>query len=232
MFRLHARVLAFALVATAACKDPNANVPRATTAPAPATTPAPSTPTPAAPTASERLTFAPPTSTLGFTGAKVTGSHNGTFNTFTGSIDLDATHPENSRIRVDIETNSVTTDNERLTNHLKSGDFFDVERFPRASFASTEIRAGGANGATHTVTGTLTLHGQSRAVTFPATIAVTPAEVTARSEFVINRRDFGLVYPGMPDNLIRDEVTVRFDLRSPRGAAPQAPAAPPSAPAN
>ncbi|MFO0648783.1 MAG: YceI family protein [Polyangiales bacterium] len=77
---------------------------------------------------------------------------------------------------------------------------------------------GGSNGATHTVTGTLSLHGQSRSITFPATIAVGASEVTARSEFVINRRDFGLVYPGMPDNLIRDEVTIRFDLRAPRAA--------------
>ncbi len=206
-------LLSLPIIALSACKDPNAGVARATSSAAPTTT------TPSAPAAgSEHLVFAPAASSLGFTGAKVTGSHNGTFGAFNGTIDLDAAHPENSRISVTIETASVSTDQDRLTNHLKSADFFDVARFPRATFESTAIRVGGTNGATHTVTGTLSLHGQSRSITFPATIAVGASEVTARSEFVINRRDFGLVYPGMPDNLIRDEVTIRFDLRAPRAA--------------
>lgn len=210
--RHHVTLLSLSLLALAACKDPNAGVPRATSSAA--TTAAPSAPA----AGSEHLVFAPPTSSLGFTGAKVTGSHNGTFGAFNGAIDLDAAHPENSRISVTIETASVSTDQDRLTNHLKSPDFFDVARFPRATFESTAIRVADTNGATHTVTGTLSLHGQSRSITFPATIAVGASEVTARSEFVINRRDFGLVYPGMPDNLIRDEVTIRFDLRAPRAA--------------
>ncbi len=215
-------LIAFACVAVAACKDPNAGVPRARTTAAPATTPA--APSVASPTGSEHLTFGPPASSVGFTGAKVTGSHNGTFGAFTGTIDFDPANIEGGRIEVNIETSSVSTDAERLTNHLKSPDFFDVARFPRATFTSTGIRRGanGAGAATHTVSGNLTLHGQTRAISFPANIGVTPGEITARAEFVINRRDFGLVYPGMPDNLIRDEVSIRFDVHAPRtpGAAP------------
>jgi polyisoprenoid-binding protein YceI len=212
-----AAALSLALVA---CKDPNANVPRArTTAPA-----APTAPTTAPAAASERLTFGPPQSTVGFTGAKVTGTHTGTFNAFTGTLTLDPTNLTASRVEVVIETSSVQADDPRLTNHLKSPDFFDIAAHPRATFTSTELRAGGANGATHTVTGNLNLHGVTRAVTFPATVAVTPAEVSVRAEFTINRRDFGIVYAGMPDNLIRDDVALRLEVHAARGAGP-APAA-------
>ena len=222
-----ARAAALAL-ALAACKDPNANVPRARTA-------APTAPTTQpAPAAVERLAFGPPQSSVGFTGAKVTGSHNGSFGVFSGTIQLDPSNLTASRVEVTIETSSVQADDPRLTNHLKSPDFFDIANHPRATFASTEVRAGGADGATHTLTGNLTLHGVTRAVTFPATISVTPTEVSARAAFTINRREFGLTYPGMPDNLIRDEVAIRLDIHAPRGgAAPAAPTAPaaPAAPA-
>ncbi len=66
------------------------------------------------------------------------------------------------------------------------------------------------------MTGNLTLHGQTRAITFPANITLSVAEMHATAEFTINRRDFGIVYPGMPDDLIRDGVVIRFDVRAPR----------------
>ncbi|MDB4932130.1 MAG: hypothetical protein JWM10_4614 [Myxococcaceae bacterium] len=203
-------LVALALAGTAACKDPNANVARATTSAA--TTPS----APAAASASEHLAINPATSTVGFTGAKVTGSHNGSFPTFTGSVDLDPARLENSRVSVDIDTTSITTDTPRLTTHLKSADFFDVEHHPRATFTSTAIAAGGANGATHTITGNLALHGVTRTITFPATITVTPAEVAATAEFVINRREYGIVYAGMADDLIRDDVALHLNVHAPR----------------
>jgi polyisoprenoid-binding protein YceI len=205
-----ASLLALSLASAAACKDPNAGVARAATGAATA----PAAPAPAS--ASEHLTIDAASSTVGFTGAKVTGSHNGSFPAFTGTIDLDPARVERSRIAVDVDTTSVTTDTERLTTHLRSPDFFDVARYPHATFTSTDIATGGANGATHTITGNLALHGVTRAITFPATVTVTPAEVTATAEFVINRREFGIVYAGMPDNLIRDEVAMHLRVRAPR----------------
>ena len=72
---------------------------------------------------------------------------------------------------------SIWTDTEKLTGHLKSADFFDVAKFPKSTFESTEIKAGSsdakAKDATHTVTGNLTLHGVTRSIQFPAKIAVT-----------------------------------------------------------
>jgi polyisoprenoid-binding protein YceI len=210
MRSLSIALVALALAGTTACKDPNANVARATTSAA--TTPAAA----ANASATERLAINPAASRVGFTGAKVTGAHEGSFPAFTGTIDLDPARVENSRIAVDIDTTSVTTDTDRLTTHLKSPDFFDVARFPRATFTSTAIAPGGPNGATHTITGNLALHGVTRSISFPATVAVTAAEVTATAEFVINRREYGIVYAGMPDNLIRDDVAMHLNIRAPR----------------
>jgi len=212
MRSLSITLAALCIAGVAACKDPNANTARATTSAV--TAPAPA----AQVSATEHLTIDAAASSVGFTGAKVTGQHNGSFPTFTGTLDLDPARVENSRVAVDIDTTSVTTDTPRLTTHLRSADFFDVERFPRATFTSTAIAPGGANGATHTITGNLALHGVTRAISFPATVTVSPSEVTATAEFVINRREFGIVYAGMPDNLIRDDVAMHLRLRAPRAA--------------
>jgi len=97
---------------------------------------------------------------------------------------------------------------------LKSPDFFDVEKFPKAKFVSTAIKAGGDNGATHTVTGNLELHGVTKAITFPAQIKVDPDAVSVVAEFSINRKDFSIVYPGMPDDLIKDDVLLKLSLHA------------------
>ncbi len=211
--------LALTLAALGACKE-TPSAPAATTT-APVTAPTPSPNAPAAPEATppagtQRLTLSPASSRIEFVGRKVTASHEGRFNQFSGSLDLNPEHVEESRVNVVIQMNSVQVEPERLRGHLMSPDLFNVAQFPTATFTTTSIRPGGADGATHTVTGNLTLHGQTRGVTFPARIAVTPAAATATAEFTINRREFGIIYPGMPDDLIRDDVTIRLNLSAPR----------------
>jgi polyisoprenoid-binding protein YceI len=164
----------------------------------------------------EKLTIAPGSSKVGFIGAKVTDSHDGGFNNFSGTIDLVDGKAENSQVSVEIDMASVTTDEADLTEHLKEPDFFDVAKFPKSTFVSTSIKAGGDKGATHTVTGNLEMHGIKRSITFPATISVTDNSVTVNSEFVINRKDFGIIYESRADNLIRDEVVLKLSVNAPR----------------
>ena len=152
-------------------------------------------------------------SKIEFVGSKVTGSHNGSFGSFTGTIDYSG-DPLKSRVSINMDVNSITTDDPKLTEHLKTPDFFDAAKFPQASFVSTEIKAGGDKGATHTVTGNLTMHGVTKAVTFPATIAVTPDVATVDSSFSINRKDFGINYAGAANNLIRDDVVLTLRIRA------------------
>ena len=115
---------------------------------------------------------------------------------------------------ITIDMNSVTADDPKLTEHLKTADFFDVAKYPQATFESTEIKAGGDKGATHTVTGNLQMHGVTKSITFPATIVVSPGVVTLDSTFSINRKDFGISYAGAADNLIRDEVVLTLKVRA------------------
>ena len=152
-----------------------------------------------------------------FSGSKVTGEHKGGFKNFTGNIDLVNGKPEESQVSFEIQVNSVFTDADGLTKHLQTGDFFDAEKFPQASFKSTKIAADSAKGAgNYTVTGDLTLRGVTKTVTIPAKITVDADKVGVGSEFVINRKDFGIVYAGKADDLIRDDVVIRLNLNPQR----------------
>lgn len=208
----------------AACEDPAANKPKAqTTAPAANTaTNLPVNTTTTAPTSvmetkGTALPISPETSKVEFTGSKVTGKHDGGFKSFKGSINLVSDKPEESKVLVDIDMNSIFSDNDKLTEHLKSADFFEVEKYPKAYFVSTRIVPDAAKGAgNYTVTGDFDLHGQKKSITFPAKITVSDAEVAVDTEFSINRKDFGIVYAGKTDDLIRDDVVIKLNLKSPK----------------
>ena len=214
MNKLGFAILSFTLF-LAACEDPAANKARAVTSNA-STTASSSSAAPA-PAKGETLAVTPENSKVLFTGSKVTGKHEGGFNKFTGAIDLVNNKPEDSGVKIDIETSSVFTDAEGLTKHLQTGDFFEVEKYPKASFVSTKIVPDTAKGANaYTVTGDLELRGTRKAVTFPAMIVVSPSDVTVNTEFAINRKDFGIVYAGKADDLIRDDVAIKLDLKTSR----------------
>jgi len=153
-------------------------------------------------------------SKFSFIGAKVTRKHDGSFGTFSGAIQLVDGNPEKSAVNADIDIASIATDTDQLTGHLQTPDFFDAAKFPKAHFTSTAIRAGGEKGATHTVTGNLEMHGVTKSLSFPATIKVSGDQVDADAEFAINRKDFGLVYPGKPDDLIKDEVLIKLAIHA------------------
>jgi polyisoprenoid-binding protein YceI len=170
----------------------------------------------AKPAGAESLAINGENSKVEFTGSKVTGSHPGGFKTFTGTIDYVPGKIESSKVSVDIDVNSLFSDQEKLTGHLKSPDLLDAAKFPKATFTTTEIKAGGTGGATHTLTGNLDFHGVKKSISFPAKVAASDAAVEATAEFVINRKDFGIVYPGKPDDLIKDEVVIKLTLKAPR----------------
>jgi polyisoprenoid-binding protein YceI len=154
-------------------------------------------------------------STIGFIGSKVTGSHTGGFTNFAGTLRVaDGRVVGNPDIRIALR--SLWSDNERLTGHLKSPDFFDVEQYPVAAFTVTGIDERGTG---QTVTGNLDLHGVKRSLNFPAKIQVTDDVLTVTAEFAINRKDFNINYPGRPDDLIRDNVVIKLDLRATPGPA-------------
>lgn len=210
--------ICIAAVFVGCAENPADNVPKAVAgAPlgvpgseVPATPATEATPTPAA----NALAFDPASSKIEFVGSKVTGSHAGGFKTFTGGVELSEDGKLIKTITATIDMNSTFSDNDGLTNHLKNQDFFDVPKFPSSTFKTTEIKAGGEGGATHTIVGDLTLHGVTKSISFPATVAVSDSEVTLKSEFAINRFDFEIVTPGKTDDLIRKEVVLKLDLKA------------------
>ena len=161
----------------------------------------------------QKYLITPQNSKVEFVASKVTGSQSGSFKDFSGEIDYTG-QVEKSRVTVTIQTNSVNTDADGLTTHLKTPDFFDVAKFPTATFTSTDIKPGGEKGASHTVTGNFTLHGVTKSISFPATITAAGDTITVESTFSINRKDFGINYAGAADNLIRDEVVMTLHVKA------------------
>lgn len=106
----------------------------------------------------------------------------------------------------------------KLAKHLKSPDFFDVAKFPKAEFTLTKFEKAAQGESTHTVSGQLNLHGVTKAISFPAKVEMADGKAAAKAEFKIQRKDFGIVYPGMPDDLIKDEVLLDLDLHFHKGS--------------
>ncbi len=197
------------------CEDPAKGKAKASTTEAIPTTQSAVTPNSITETAGTKTyAFDQSNSKIGFVGSKVTGKHDGGFKTFSGTVKAPEGAPEKGSVEVNIDTKSIYADNEKLTSHLLSKDFFEVDTYPRATFVSTKVETGGANGATHTITGNLTLHGQTKGVSFPATVKVEGDTVSVDSEFAINRKDFGLLYPGKQDDLIRDDVLIKLNIKA------------------
>lgn len=167
------------------------------------------------PATATTLAVDPASSTLKALGAKITATHPIVVHDYTGEVQLDG--DQVLGVSYVAQMASVEADHPKLTAHLKTEDFFDVPNHPTSTFTSTAIEPGAtAEGATHTVTGRLTIRGETKQVRFPATLEVTPEAVKAKAEFTINRQDFGVAYPGRPDDLVQDNVVLTIDFVAPR----------------
>ncbi|MBX3745190.1 MAG: YceI family protein [Verrucomicrobiae bacterium] len=192
----------------AGCSDPSENVHRSTAS-------APTDVSQTAATAASVDYVVRSGSTISFVGSKVTGSHDGGFNKFEGTVPVaDGKITGTPVIRIDMD--STWSDNNRLTGHLKNADFFDVPTYPFSTFTVTSVSP---QADKHLVTGNLDLHGVTKSVSFPADVRITPEELTLKAEFALNRKDFNINYTGRADDLIRDNVVIRLDLKASPGPA-------------
>jgi polyisoprenoid-binding protein YceI len=141
-----------------------------------------------------------------FTGTKKEGKHEGGFKTLTGTAS--GTDATSLKLEVEIDTTSMYTDNGKLTNHLKSADFFEVKTYPKAKFVSTKIEKADKG---YTITGDLTLHGKTKSISFPAGIKVSADAVSISSRFEINRQDFGISFGA---GKFDDQVTLKVSVNA------------------
>lgn len=172
--------------------------------------------------AGAELEIDPENSKIEWVGAKITGDHTGGFKKYEGHVYLNEAGDGVEKLDFTVDTTSIFSDTEKLTGHLKSEDFFHVEEYPKATFTSTEIKKGsdaepkeGAEPFTHTITGTMDLHGVEKKITFPARVDISEDKVNASTKFNINRFDFDMKYKGKPDDLIKKEVLFKIGFEAP-----------------
>lgn len=162
--------------------------------------------------------------------AKQTGAHNGTFAIQDGSLKVDNDQLTGGSFDIDVKALAVSDlqgeDKGKLEGHLKSPDFFEVDKYPSAKFEITKVeavdgsKAPAVAGATHLISGNLTLKDSTKNVTFPAKISVESNKITAQADFTIDRTDWGLNYKG-PNNpadwFIKKEVTLKLNVSALKG---------------
>ena len=147
-------------------------------------------------------------SVVNFTGEKILGDpHIGGWSKWSGLIIVPESDFAGAYIEIEFDMSSTFSDDADLTKKLVGEEFFEVALYPTASFASTSIE--GADG-TYTVTGNFTLHGITMSLSFEADVELRESSLTAESEFSFNRKDFGVDYDGLADNIILDDVVIGF----------------------
>lgn len=150
----------------------------------------------------------------------------GEFSKLSGALSLDDKDPTKSSVEATIDVSSVDTGNERRDGHLKSPDFFDVEKFPSMTFKSRKVvRAPGG----FKVTGDLSLHGVTKEVVLDlegdTTVAKDPwgnAKIGGTATTHINRKDFGLTWNKALESggvLVGEDVAITIDMEFVQKAA-------------
>lgn len=135
------------------------------------------------------------------------------FDKINGTITFDAADASKSSVDVTIAIDSINSHVAKFDEHLKSADFFDVAKFPTATFKSSKVEKGTAKDS-YKVTGDLTIHGVTKSVTIDATlngVGVHPMKKVPAIGFdgtvEIKRSDFGL---GKYVPNVSDEVKIRI----------------------
>jgi polyisoprenoid-binding protein YceI len=150
----------------------------------------------------------------------------GEFDRIRGTVDFDPAHPEATKVDAVIDVASISTREPDRDTHLKSADFFDVQKFPEITFKSTGVAV---HGDGHKVTGELTIHGVTKTVTLESE-SLSPEindgwgnlrrGLSAHTH--IDRRDFGLVFNMPMDGggvVVGDKVDITLDLEMTRKPA-------------
>jgi polyisoprenoid-binding protein YceI len=147
----------------------------------------------------------------------------GRFRSFGGAIRLDEEHPENSSVTATIDTASVDTGVDQRDEHLRSADFFEVERFPEITFRSTVVEH--IEGDRWRITGDLTIRDITREVVLDTEYEgqIKDAYGKQRAAFSadteLNRKDFGLNWNGLIEAggvVVGDKVRVTLNIAAVR----------------
>jgi len=140
-----------------------------------------------------------------FTGYKKNGKHTGGFKTVTGTASGTLA---DLKLELTIDVTSIYSDDEKLTGHLKSPDFFNIKEYPKAMFKLTASEKT-SQGYRHT--GELTMLGKTKPVSFTSATTMEDGMLKISSEFKINRTDWGMTYG---KGNINDEVELKISVNA------------------
>lgn len=169
------------------------------------------------------MTVSPAESTVEWLGKKVTGQHNGEVNVRQGNIVLNESGQlKSAYVQVDMKT--ITCEdlkdpetNAKLVGHLKSDDFFSVEKHPYAEIHLKKFEAGSETGQ-YTASGDLTIKGKKHPITVPFTYSVSDGKMTASGSFEFDRSNYDVRYgsssffDNLGDKAIYDDVKLDFTV--------------------
>jgi polyisoprenoid-binding protein YceI len=154
-------------------------------------------------------------------GKKVTGEHYGTIDLKSGNLEVDNNKIKSGTFTMDMTTivsEDLTNEsmNKKLVGHLKSDDFFSVDKFPGSTFVIKESEH--KSGNTHSITGDLTIKGITHPVTFDSEVVIDGNNLRAKGKIEVDRTLYdikfrsGRFFSDLGDNLIYDTFTLDFDV--------------------
>ncbi len=165
-------------------------------------------------------------STIGFTVRHLMVSKvHGLFTKWNGTFEFDEQNPTRSRVEVEIDLKSVDTREPQRDGHLKSGDFFEVEKYPTMTFKSTAVET--ASKDHFKVTGDLSLRGVTRPVVLDVEYAgrSTHPQMGERAGFSahasISRKDYGMAFNQVLDAggvMLSDKVDINIEIEATKAA--------------
>ena len=168
----------------------------------------------------ESYKFDPSGSTIGFTVHQFLGTTHGKFTSFSGKIDVDREHPENSSVTAQIDVRSIDTHIKKRDDHLRSPEFFNVEKFPQMTFRSRSVKRTGPQSGD--ILGDLTMHGVTRPITLHVKL-LTPVNETSRTRWAVTtepiaRRDFNLMFASAAEAVsgISQTIAINIEIEAKR----------------
>ena len=170
--------------------------------------------------ANETYKFDQSRSTIGFSVRQFLGTTHGKFTKFEGKIDIDREHPQNSSVTARIDVRSIDTGIVKRDNHLRSPEFFNVEKYPEMTFRSHSVKQTGQQ--TGDILGDLTMHGVTKPITLHVKL-LTPANDTKQTRWVVTteplkRRDFNLMFSQSAETVsgISQTVSINIEIEATR----------------
>jgi polyisoprenoid-binding protein YceI len=170
--------------------------------------------------ANETYRFDASGSTIGFSVHQFLGTTDGKFTKFNGKIDVDRERTENSSVTTQIDVRSLDTRIKKRDDHLRSAEFFNVEKFPQIVFKSRSVKQTGPQSGD--ILGDLTIHGVTKPVTLHVKLLTSPNE-TSRTRWAvtvdpITRRDFNLMFAPASESVsgISQTVAINIEIQAKR----------------